>query len=62
MDHLPHNPAILVSAVNMLLRDEEFDTLEALCYNFNTEPEKLKQYLLKNGYQYDEKQMQFKVI
>lgn len=62
MDHLPHNPAILVSAVNMLLRDEEFDTLEALCYNFNTEPEKLKQYLLKSGYRYDDKQMQFKLI
>ena len=26
MDHLPKDPAILVSSVNMLLRDEEFDT------------------------------------
>ena len=34
MDYLPKDPAILVSSVNMLLRDEEFDTLEALCYNF----------------------------
>ena len=32
MDYLPKDPAILVSSVNMLLRDEEFDTLEALCY------------------------------
>ena len=32
MDFLPKDPAILVSSVNMLLRDEEFDTLEALCY------------------------------
>ena len=31
MDNLPKDPAILVSSVNMLLRDEEFDTLEALC-------------------------------
>ena len=32
MDYLPKDPAILVSSVNMLLRDEEFDTLESLCY------------------------------
>ena len=32
MDHLPKDPAILVSSVNMLLRDEEFDSLESLCY------------------------------
>ena len=37
MDYLPKDPAILVSSVNMLLRDEEFDTLESLCYNFGTE-------------------------
>ncbi len=29
MDYLPQNPAILVSSINMLLRDEEFDSLEA---------------------------------
>ena len=28
MDYLPKDPAILVSSVNMLLRDEEFDTLQ----------------------------------
>ncbi len=31
MDYLPHNPDILVSSINMLLRDEEFDSLESLC-------------------------------
>jgi hypothetical protein len=30
MDYLPKDPAILVSSINMLLRDEEFDTLEAI--------------------------------
>jgi uncharacterized membrane protein YsdA (DUF1294 family) len=48
MDFLPKDPAILVSSVrsssarllpkgrkNMLLRDEEFDTLESLCYRSN---------------------------
>ena len=60
MDFLPHTPAILVSSVNMLLRDDEFDSLEALCYNFNTDPDKLKAYLLENGYYFDNDQLQFK--
>ena len=29
MDYLPKDPAILVSSINMLLRDEEFDSLES---------------------------------
>ena len=45
MEYLPKDPGILVSAVNMLLRDEEFDSLESLCYAFNTEPEKIKAIL-----------------
>ena len=36
MDFLPKDPAILVSSVNMLLRDEEFDTLER-CEEENSE-------------------------
>ena len=35
MDFLPKDPAILVSSVNMLLRDKEFNTLEALCFAFS---------------------------
>jgi len=35
MDYLPQDPDILVSAVNMLLRDEEFDDLESLCNYFD---------------------------
>ena len=42
MDYLPKDPAILVSSVNMLLRDEEFDTLESLCYAFSREPKEIK--------------------
>ncbi|MCR5270516.1 MAG: DUF4250 domain-containing protein [Prevotella sp.] len=62
MEYLPKDPAILVSSVNMLLRDEEFDTLESLCYNFNTEPEDLKNYLLDKGFVYSEQQRQFRPI
>ena len=62
MDNLPQNPAILVSSVNMLLRDEEFDSLEALCYTFNQEPERIKDYLFANGFVWSEGQQQFRPI
>ena len=62
MDYLPKDPAILVSSVNMFLRDEEFDTLESLCYNFGTEPEEIKDYLLEQGFVYSEEQKQFRPI
>ena len=54
MDYLPKDPAILVSSVNMLLRDEEFDTLESLCYNFGT--------VYGHGFVYSDKQKQFRPI
>jgi hypothetical protein len=44
----------------MLLRDEEFDSLESLCYNFNTLPEEVKAYLQPFGYVYSEEQKQFR--
>ena len=62
MDTLPQTPAILVSTINMLLRDEEFDSLDSLCYSFNREPDELTTYLLNNGYRYDPDQKQFKAI
>jgi hypothetical protein len=62
MDYLPKDPAILVSSVNMLLRDEEFDTLESLCYHFNEDVEKLKAYLHEVGYVYSVEQHQFRPI
>ena len=46
----------------MLLRDEEFDSLEALCYAFNREPAELKAYLLPHGYVYSEEQKQMRPV
>ncbi len=60
MDHLPSDPAILVSSVNMLLRDGEFDTLAQLCYAFNRDPEDVKLQLRRSGYVYSEHQRQFR--
>ena len=62
MDYLPQDPAILVSSVNMLLRDEEFDTLEELCYAFDREAEEIKAHLSANGFVYSERQKQFRPI
>ena len=62
MDDLPKDPAILVSSVNMLLRDEEFDTLESLCYAFNREPQDVKDYLWGKGFVWIEEQKQFRPI
>lgn len=60
MDYLPSDPAILVSSVNMLLRDEEFDSLESLCFAFSREPAELQDYLLANGFVWNEQQKQFR--
>lgn len=62
MDNLPEDPAILVSSINMLLRDEEFDSLESLCFAYNRDPEEIKQYLYKNGFVYSLSQLQFRPI
>lgn len=62
MDYLPTDPAILVSSINMLLRDEEYDTLEELCYAFDRDAEELKDYLLQYGYEYSKEQKQMRPL
>ena len=44
------------------LRDEEFDTLEALCYAFSRDPKQIKEYLYKRGFVWSEQQKQFRPI
>lgn len=60
MDFLPNDPAILVSSINMLLRDEEYESLEQLCYAFNRDVAEVKAYLAKYGYVYSEEQKQMR--
>lgn len=62
MDRLPKDPFMLVSAINMLLRDEEFDSLESLCNNFDRDPKEVKAYLLKYDYEYSEEQKQMRPV
>ncbi|MBO4443262.1 MAG: DUF4250 domain-containing protein [Bacteroidaceae bacterium] len=55
MDHLPLNDIpMLVSAVNMLLRDGEFEDLDDICAYFDVEPELLKRKLAEEGFAYSE--------
>jgi hypothetical protein len=60
MDFLPSDPAIMVSSINMLLRDDEFDNLDQLCYYFNREPQEVISTLNKYGYVYSVEQKQFR--
>ena len=60
MSELPNNPHMLVSAVNMLLRDDEFETLEDLCASFGRDTEELKALLRQSGYEYNVEQKQFR--
>lgn len=60
MEYLPQDPAILVSSINMLLRDGEFDSLESLCYCFSREPQDIKDYLAHHDYVYSTDQKQFR--
>ena len=62
MEYLPNDPAMLVSSINMLLRDDEFDSLESLCCYFDREIDELKKYLIENGYEYNESQKQMRPV
>lgn len=53
------DPYILVSAVNMQLRDE-FSSVEDLCSYHEIPVDELKAVIKKHGFKYDETQNQFK--
>ncbi len=53
------DPYILVSAVNMQLRDE-FSSLEELCKSQEIPLEELEARLKKSGFKYDSTERQFK--
>ena len=52
----PSDPHMLVSAINMMLRDGEYEDLEDLCACFDRDPEELKSTLLAHGYTFDGQQ------
>lgn len=58
MDYLPQDPFMLISSINMLLRDGEYETLEDICASFDRNEEEIKTTLLQHGYIYNETQKQ----
>lgn len=60
MEHLPLNDIpMLVSAINFLLRDEEFENLDQICYHFNVDRHDLEQRMAAAGYHYSEEHKRF---
>lgn len=53
---------MLLSCINMLLRDGEYDTLDDICSQFDRDIDEVKNTLKAQGYAYDESQKQFKAI
>lgn len=60
MDNLPKNDMpMLVSAINFLLRDEEFDNLDRICDYYHENRPQLEAKLKAAGYTYSEEQKRF---
>ena len=56
---LPKDPAMLLSFINMKLRDQ-YDSLESLCDDLDVSKQDIIQTLKKIDYIYDETNNQFK--
>lgn len=55
MDHLPLNDIpMLVSSINFLLRDNEFDNLDQICDYYGITREELEKILSSAGFVYSE--------
>ena len=59
MDRLPNDPNILYSAINMLLRDNEYDNLDELCYAFGTDRNSIEVKLAAAGFKFNETENKF---
>lgn len=60
LEYLPQEPDILVSTINMLLRDHEFDSLEDICSYYGKDTHTLIDYLRAAGFTFDETAQTFK--
>ena len=57
---LPENPHILVSMLNMKLRDGDYESLAELCDNLNLDMDEVIDFLKKAGFDYIESMKQFR--
>lgn len=58
MQDLPKDPFMLMSAINMKLRDE-YDSLDALCADLDIDKTKLTEKLADAGFEYSEENKRF---
>ncbi len=56
--HLPQDPIMLFSVINMKLRDQ-YGSLDLLCEDYHVPRSEIEQVLLNAGYKYDEKTNRF---
>ena len=56
---LPKDPVLLLSYINMKLRDQ-YESLDALCDDLDADKGEIMDTLARIDYQYDEAQNQFK--
>ena len=60
MDKLPMNDVpMLVSAINFLLRDHEFETLDEICDHFHVNRAALETKMATHGFEWSEAQHKF---
>lgn len=58
MNQLPTDPMMLLSVINMKLRDQ-YQSLEALCNDMNIDRNELEKTLLAAGFEYSEENNKF---
>jgi len=60
IDHLPKNDTtMLVSSINFLLRDNEFDSLDDICSYFSEDRAEVEALAAAQGYTYSEELKKF---
>ena len=59
LDNLPKDPIMLMSLLNMKLRDE-FDSFDALCLSLGLEKEEVESILAPMGFEYMPEVNQFR--
>ncbi|MDE7153930.1 MAG: DUF4250 domain-containing protein [Muribaculaceae bacterium] len=59
MDNLPHDPIMLFSYVNTMLRDR-YESLQQLCDDLDIDKDELEKKLMKAGFIYNPETNQFR--
>ncbi|MDE5975397.1 MAG: DUF4250 domain-containing protein [Muribaculaceae bacterium] len=57
---LPEDPNMLVSLINMKLRDGNYDSLSDLCLDLGIDESDLKKRLAESGFEFNDQTRQFR--